>query len=80
MANVISWIVLIGSVVCGLYVGGWVMFIQPIIEVCRCFDAGTLTGAMVGFTIIKCVFASFITSVIIGIGVSVANAINELYY
>ena len=56
------------------------MFIQPIIEACRCFDAGTLTGAMVGFTIIKCVFASFVTSVIIGIGASVANAINELYY
>ena len=79
MANVISWIVLIGSIVCGLYVGGWVMFIQPVVEVCKCFDAGTLTGAMIGLTIIKCVFASFVASVIIGAGVSIAKAINDLY-
>ena len=79
MADVIKWIVFIGSIVGGLYVGGWVMFIQPILEACKCFDAGTLTGTMVGITVLKCMFAGFVTSVIIRIGVSIAKAINALY-
>lgn len=51
-----------------LYVGGWRMFIQPIIEVCKAFDAGTLTGLMVGATVLKCIFASFVGSVIFIVG------------
>lgn len=78
MNNVISWIILIGSILCGLYVGGWIMFIQPIIEACKSFDAGTLTGAVVGSTIVKCALASFVTSIIISAGIFIIQIINEL--
>ena len=70
---IIGWIVLIGSIVLGLYVGGWVMFIQPIIEACKAFDAGTLTGLIVGTTVIKCIFASTIGGLIIWIGSAIAT-------
>lgn len=80
MNNIVSWIILIGSILCGLYVGGWIMFIQPIIEACKCFDAGTLTGAIVGSTIVKCALASFVTSIIISAGIFIIQIINELHH
>ena len=70
--NIIAWIVFIGSIVGGLYVGGWLMFIQPIVEACKAFDAGTLTGLMVGTTILKCMFASAVGYMIIYVGTTIA--------
>ena len=58
MRYVIGWAIFIIGIVASLWVGGWIMFIQPIIEACRHFDAGTLTGMIVGTTVLKCVFAS----------------------
>lgn len=78
MNNVISWIILIGSILCGLYVGRWIMFVQPIIEAYKRFDAGTLTGAVIGSTIVKCALASFITS-IISVGIFIVQIINGLH-
>ena len=72
---IMGWSVLIGSIVCGLYVGGWMMFIQPIIEACKAFDAGTLTGLIVGTTVLKCVFASAVGSIIVWIGAVIANSL-----
>ncbi len=73
MKHIIGLIVFIGSIVGGLYVGGWLMFIQPIIEACKAFDAGTLTGLIVGTTVLKCIFASTVGGVIIWIGSSIAT-------
>lgn len=73
MKAIMGWIVLIGSIVGGLYVGGWMMFIQPIIEACKAFDAGTLTGLIVGTTVLKCIFASTVSGVIIWIGSAIAG-------
>jgi hypothetical protein len=75
MKYIIGWIVLIGSVVCGVYVGGWLMFIQPIIEACKAFDAGTLTGLIVGTTVLKCVFASAVSGIIMYVGSAIAAII-----
>ena len=80
MIKVISWIILIGSILCGLYVGGWIMFIQPIIDACRYFDAGTLTGVLIGSTIVKCALASFVTSIIISAGIFIVQIIDKSRY
>ena len=69
---IMGWIVLIGSIVGGLYVGGWMMFIQPILEACKAFDAGTLTGLIVGVTVLKCIFASAVGGVIVWVGSAIA--------
>lgn len=73
MKYIIGWIVFVGSIVLGAYVGGWMMFIQPIVEACKAFDAGTLTGLIVGVTVIKCIFASTIAGIIIYIGSAIAT-------
>ena len=44
------------------------MFIKPIIEACKAFDSGTLTGMIVGVTVLKCIFASFVGSIIAYVG------------
>lgn len=77
MKYVIGWIIFVGSIVLGLYVGGWVMFIQPIIEACKAFDAGTLTGLIVGITVLKCVFASFVGLIIVYIGMVITTIISK---
>ena len=56
------------------------MFIQPIIEACRCFDAGTLTGEVIGSTIVKCALASFVTSIIVSAGIFIVQIINKTHY
>lgn len=73
MKVIMGWIVFIGSIVLGAYVGGWLMFIQPIIEACKAFDAGTLTGLIVGTTVLKCIFASTVGALIVWIGSSIAT-------
>ena len=73
MKVIIGWLVFIGSIVGGLYVSGWLMFIQPIIEACKAFDAGTLTGLLVGTTVLKCLFASLVGWIIVYVGSVVAQ-------
>ena len=57
MRYVIGWAIFIIGIVASIWVGGWIMFVQPIIEACRHFDAGTLTAMIIGTTILKCIFA-----------------------
>ena len=61
-------LVFILSIVFGCYIGGWVMFIRPIIECCKAFDTGLLSGEMIGWTVVKCIFAGLVGSIIIYIG------------
>lgn len=65
MKNILAVIVFILGVVLAGYTGGWLLFIKPIIDCCKAFDAGSLTGLMVGITVLKCVFASAVASIII---------------
>lgn len=64
MKKIIGNSVMILSTACALYVGVWLMLISPIIEVCQAYDAGTLTGLMIGIAIIKCLFSGVVSSVI----------------
>ena len=69
MKSFIGKLIIIISLLMGLYVGGWLMFIKPIIEMCKAFDAGTLTGLMIGITAIKCIFAATVGCIIYYIGI-----------
>ena len=65
MRNLIRCLILTGGILLALYVSIWGMFISPIIEACKSFDAGTLTGTMVGFTVLKCAFSGMVGHIII---------------
>ena len=75
MKKIIGILLMIAGVVGGLYVGGWMLFIQPIIEACQAFDAGTLTGTIVGITVLKCIFASAVGSIIAYVGFLVGGVL-----
>lgn len=75
LGNILYWILFSVSAIGGLYVGGWLMFIQPIIEACKHFDAGTLTGLIVGTTVLKCIFASAVGCIIVYVGSVIAALI-----
>lgn len=61
----------------GLYVGIWSMFISPIIECCKAFDAGTLTGLMIGSTILKCIFSGTVGYLIAYVGCYIGVALAD---
>lgn len=51
-------VLMISGVFSGIYVGGWLMFLKPILVAIAAYDTGTLTGMIIFSTIIKCIFAS----------------------
>lgn len=65
MKYAIAWIIAVGAVVLGIYVGLWLMFFKPILGCCTAYDLGMLTGYMVGITIIKCILAAPVANIII---------------
>ena len=76
MKDVLFWITIIIGIILGIYVGGWLLFIKPIVVACAAYDAGTLTGSMIGWTIIKClVFAPIAAKVIMNVALTIAKAI-----
>lgn len=72
-----SWLFYIVGIVGGLYVGCWSMFIKPIMDACQHFDAGTLTGMIVGATILKCLFASPVGVLIAYSGMIIGNVLED---
>ena len=75
MKKIIGALIIVIGIVIGLYIGGWIMFVQPIIQACMAFDAGVLTGVIVGTTILKCIFASCVGGIIAYIGVWIGSLI-----
>lgn len=75
MKKVLGILLILVGILGGLYVGGWLMFIQPIVDCCKAFDLHTLTGLMVGTTVLKCLFASVVGSVIFYLGTTTGGAL-----
>lgn len=76
MRETLFWITIIVGIALSIYAGGWLLFIKPIITVCAAYDAGTFTGSMIGWTIIKClVFAPIVAKVIMNVTLTIAEAI-----
>lgn len=71
-------IFLLAGIVGSFYVGGWLMFIKPIMACCAAYDAGALTALMVGKTIITCLLASVASGVIFWIGFLVSRIFLEV--
>lgn len=69
---------MIGSWIAAVYVGAWVMFIKPIIYACQAFDASTLTGMIVGMTILKCIFSGAVGWSIAYIGTLIGAYIEDI--
>lgn len=68
-------IIIIVGIVAAIYYGVWVMFIQAILSACAAFDAGTLTATTVGLTVIKCIFASTVSGLIVSVSCGIAKSI-----
>lgn len=75
MKNLIGLLIIIASWLLGGYLGIWTFFVQPIMRACLMFDAGTLTASVIGFTVLKCFFASTIASLVIYFGTIIGASI-----
>ena len=76
--QIIGIIIIIAGVALGAYVGIGVMFIKPILSACAAFDAGTLTGSIVGLTVVKCIFAGVVGTLIGCVGVFVGEVVRTI--
>lgn len=66
-------LIIIAGVAGGLYVGLWLLFIHPIVQACAAFDAGTLNATIIGWTVIKCVLASFVGGILFWLGTVIGS-------
>jgi hypothetical protein len=73
--DILGILVFFGSIIGGIYVSIWAMFTKPIIVACKAFDAGTLTGLMVGTTILKCLFSGAVGYIVVYVGILIAKFI-----
>ena len=60
--------IIIASFFGGIYIGGWVLFFNPIINCLRAFYIGNLTGTIIVLTLLECIFAIPVGKRIIKIG------------
>ncbi len=77
MKNIIAIIIIWLGCVLALYVGGWLMFIKPIINVVLALQAGIVTGSMIALAIIKILLASIVGGIIAYIGFIIAAFIAD---
>lgn len=75
--EVLGIVCVVGSILGGIYIGGWLMFLQPIFEVAAAIDGGTVTAMLIAITVIKCLLASFVATVVMYIGVLIGALIIE---
>lgn len=80
MKDGIRWILAIlvfaVGIILAIYFGLWVMFVEPIMAACAAFDAGTLTGTVIGATVLKCIFSGVVATVIIFVSTLIARFIS----
>lgn len=72
---ILAILILIAGIGAAIYYGLWVMFIQAILTACAAFDAGTLTATLVGWTIIKCLLATTVSSLILVVASVITKAL-----
>ena len=77
MRNIIAILIFGVSVIAAIYFGGWVLFVHPIITCCAAFDAGTLTAMMLGISILKCIVAAGVASILVYVGAIVATLVSK---
>lgn len=77
MRNLIGVLIVLVGILLGLYIGGWIMFVKPIIDICYAIDDQTVSAVAVGITIIKCLFASFVGVAIAQIGIVIGKLIMD---
>ncbi len=73
--TILAILVFVIGIIMAVYFGLWVMFVKPIMEACAAFDAGTLTGVIIGKTVLKCIFASVAAFVILTVSTWIAKII-----
>ena len=78
MKNIIGGAIILIGWIGGIYVGGWLLFIQPILAACRAFDMGTLTATLVGITVLKCLSAGLVGGLIAWIGSAVGGIVLKI--
>lgn len=71
MKDIVATIIVVISICLGAYVGGWLMFVQPILQACSAFDLGLLTASVVGATVLKCILASPVGLLITSLGMTI---------
>lgn len=57
-------VIMIMGIVAGFYVGLYLMMVKPIMAACAAFDAGNLTGIIVGITVLKFIFGGTVCRLI----------------
>lgn len=64
MKKVIGYTIILIGLALGGYIGGYLLLIKAIMDAARGIDQGTITAMQIGITIVKCLFACPVGSMI----------------
>lgn len=79
MKNILYKISQLINIALTAYVGLWLMFIKPIFDCCAAIDMGTLSGGLVAISIVKCLFAGVVGTMIYAVGTIIIMVIFKEY-
>jgi len=77
MRHYLSIVIFFTGLILGIYVGYWILFIEPIITCVVASNAGLLTATMTKMAIIKCTVSWLVAGTIFGIGYIIAAIISK---
>lgn len=75
MGKLIGLVVGICGIVYGIYFGFWVMFIGGLVDIIDTIKAPVTSASIIGFGVLKMMFASFIGALIVWVSVALGGLI-----
>ena len=65
------------GVLCGAYVGGWLLFIKPILDCAVALDTGSISSVLIAVSLLKCIFSSIVGFAIAAAGIIMGEIISR---
>lgn len=75
--KIVGWLIILGSCLAGVYVGGWLLMLKPIYDLCIAVSHENITIMQIIITFIKCTFSMSVAWLLAYTGSAIGMAIKE---
>ena len=75
--KIVGWLIILSSCLAGIYIGGWLLMLKPIYDLCVSISHGNVTIEQIIITFIKCVFSSSVAWILAYTGSVIGAVIKE---
>lgn len=75
--KIVGWLIILGSCLVGIYVGGWLLMLKPIYDLRIAASHENVTSMQIVITFIKCIFSLSVTWILAYTGSAIGAVIKE---